>query len=509
MKKFVLLLTELLVYCSIVNAQYTINRNLELGKYADGTPVKATYLYLNAGLKKMSLGLNHQPDILLTDKNSINYVISKENFKQVAQIKDNSDINLLNNGYFKYSSFNRTILYNFQGKKMYSLPISPALFNDSLDVLIGYNHHAYSYEGDLSAYRISTGELLWKQKISHRYHWPWYDMFKDNKQKNMYYMIADSLVKLDIVTGKTIKMPFTAGVNEPLKSKFSLVKNRPIYRVDWKEAFYSNYPNIAGGVLSGTHSNVLSGDSILIADAKNLYCLDRQLNKIWVTPLPADAGARSYIRVLGEKIFLQNFGVAFQKGLLAHCGKPFVAVYDRHTGKQLSVTMPDIKNKLSDGIAVVGRTYWEDDKGLMYNNQGETEVHRIEWKVPVRKAKDASEEDQCFFWPVDTLYQYSEGQIKAIATDAHQVIVEANMQDVYLLKDDGTQQKFNADNVFLKDSKNIYSNNGDKRVTFLVTEGSTPKVHLILEFKGELINGKNGRLYAKMPSGVGVIDPQR
>lgn len=508
MKNIVLFLSGLLFCSSAVKAQYTTSRLMEIGKCADGTPVKATFITMDEGFGEIST-FPYVPYVLLRDKNKNGYVINKENFHLVAKIKGDDNIFLLRNGYYK-NSYKRTTFFDYKSKKLRSVPINAAWYDDSLDVIIGYKNSVRFYDAEISAYRISTGELLWKQNLPHRYHWPWYDRLRDSEHKNMLYLMTDSLVRLDVVTGKTIKMPFAAGVDEPLKSRFSLVKTRPIYRRDWQEAYWCEFPYTADGVLSGTHSRMkLSGDTIFVADAKNLYCLDKQLNKRWATPLPADAGAKSDIRLWGDRIFLTNYGVAFQKGLLGRCGKPFVAEYDRHTGKELSVTFPDIKNKLSDGGTVPGRTYWQDDKGLMYNNQGETEVHRIEWKAPVKKAEKTEDQDECYYWSVDTVYQYSEGRLKAIVTDAHQVVVEANEQDVYLLKDDGTKQIFKADSIFFEDSKERYSNNAEKRKTFLITDGSPRKnVRMIFTFDGGLSKDDKGFLYAILPNGVGIIDPK-
>ena len=500
--KRIVLLTGLLIFCLTANSQYTINHDVVLGEYVDGTPAKATVINMNnkfASMKlfKHCLMLSESKDNRIT-----NYVLDKSDLHEITQIKGDGNIFVGKNGYFNNKSYKRSTFYNFQGKKLYEIPIRFFSYNDSLDIVAGYNHPDEYYKGEMSAYRISTGKLIWKQVLPHRYHWPWCDAIR---QENIIYMITDSLVRLDITTGKTIKMPFTAGVDEPLSSILSFVKDRDIYRSDWEEAGLSLYPYIANRVLSGTHSNsIISGDSIFIADAKNFYCLDKQLNKIWTTPLPADAGAKSEIEFCGEQILFQNFGVAFQKGLIQHCGKPFVAVYDRHTGKELSVTIPQIKNKLTDGLAVKGRAYWIDDRGLMYNNQGETEIHRIKWTAPIKKAKNKDEEDECFYWQVDTVYQYANGRMEAITTDAHQVLVEANQQDVYLLKDDGTQQKFSADSIYFKRKKNIYFNNGERYTTNLVTDDSK-KVLLICKFKGDL-HREGNRIYAEMSNGIGFID---
>lgn len=507
MKKNVLFFIVLLISGLSAKAQYTTSK-MELGKYADGTPAMATYISLNNGLDHIDFGqLN--PIIMITDKQHNKYVLSTADFHLLGKFNTEDNIHLANESYFKNTS-NRTNIYNFQGKKTHSLPVSTVFFNDSLDVLIGYKNFLRAYKGELSAYRISDGSLIWKQLLPHKYHWPWFDINKDKLHTNIYYMITDSLVRLDVTNGQTIKRPFTAGVDESMKSRFSLVKNRPLYRNAWKEAYMSDTPYIGGAVLSGTHSNfIFSGDSIFIADAKNLYCFDKQLNEFWRTALPADAGSKSFIELSGNKILLINFGIAFQKGLLGHCGKPFVARYDRHTGKQLFLTMPDIKTKLSDGLSVQGKTYWLDDKGLMYNNDGETEVHRIKWKAPVKVSKDPQDSYECYYWPVDTAYQCSNGSLLPIITNAHQVVVEANQQDVYILKEDGSQQIIKAENAFFRLTDNLYENNADGQKTYYLTDGHTLKVQLTFKFKGTLLEDYQNILYAILPNGVGVIKPRR
>lgn len=507
MKKIVLFFIVLLVSILAAKAQYTTSK-IELGKYADGTPAVATYISLNNGLDHVDFG-QYNPIIMITDKQHNKYVLSTADFHLLGKFNTEDNIYLTNESYFKNTS-NRTNFYNLNGKKTHTLPVSTVFYNDSLDVIIGYKNLLRAYKGELSAYRISDGSLIWKQLLPHKYHWPWFDINKDEQQRNIYYMITDSLVRLDITNGQVIKKPFTAGVKESMKSRFSLVKKRPIYLRAWKEAYMSETPYIGGAVLSGTHSNFISsGDSIFIADAKDLYCFDKQLNEFWETALPADAGSKSSIKLSGNKIVLVNYGIAFQKGLLAHCGKPFIARYDRQTGKQLFLAMPDIKNKLSDGLSVQGKSYWLDDKGLMYNNDGETEVHRINWKAPIKIPKDPQDSYECYYWPVDTVYQYSDGSLLPIETNAHQVVVESNQEDVYILKEDGTQQIIKAEKAFFKIADNLYKNNADKQKTFYLTDGHSLKVQLSFKFEGNLLEDRQKILYALFPNGVGIIQPHR
>lgn len=505
MKNIFKLLIVFLSFSNSLFAQYS-RSNVDFGKYADGTPVKATFFNMENGLDSVVIN-NDLHYLILTDKEHNQYVLHSVDLHQIALIKNKDDIFFDRNGYLECYFF-KTKFFDFNKRKLRSLPITAIYRNDSMDVIIGYNKSNSMFKGNISAYRISNGELLWNQKLPHYYHWPWECTKSLESQQDQLYLITDSLIKLDIMTGATIKMPFTSGLNEPFKSRFSFVMNRKLLRVDWREAYMAERPYIADFVLSDTHSNfLLASDSIFIADAKNIYCLDKQLNKIWMTSLPKDAGSKSNIKFIDNKIVITNYGVAFQKGLLAHCGKPFVAEYDRHSGKELDITFPDIKNKLSDAYSVSGRTYWKDDKGYMYNDFGKSEIHRVKWEAPIKVSKYDDKKYDCYYWPVDTLYTYSDGSLKPILTDNHQLILDANEQDVYILKDDGTQQIIKAEDAFFRESNNVYSNNAEKRKTFYVTDGSTTQVRLTLKFEGDLIQDKNCRLYAVLSNGLGVIEP--
>lgn len=83
-------------------------------------------------------------------------------------------------------------------------------------------------------------------------------------------------------------MPLRQGVKEPLKSRLSLAKLRTTLpgRGFTREAIYS-YSGL-DATLKGTHSNIIfSGDSMFVADANHLYCLDKELKTRWMADLPA------------------------------------------------------------------------------------------------------------------------------------------------------------------------------------------------------------------------------
>ena len=97
--------------------------------------------------------------------------------------------------------------------------------------------------------------------------------------------MGDSLIRLNVVTGDTLRHAFTAGVKEPLKSRFSFAKERrTLPSSDFtREAIFSTG---IGAVLTGTHSNIIfSDDSLFVADAEHFYCLDKNLIQDGWVPL--------------------------------------------------------------------------------------------------------------------------------------------------------------------------------------------------------------------------------
>lgn len=79
--------------------------------------------------------------------------------------------------------------------------------------------------------------------------------------------------------------------------------------------------------------------------------------------LPSGCGSKSIIKVFGDQIRMQNYGVAFQDMIVARCGRPFTASFNRSTGQQTSLGMINIKQKVMGGQMVKGRTYWQTKKG--------------------------------------------------------------------------------------------------------------------------------------------------
>ena len=510
MKKLLILTIALLSMLSAHAQKKSLldYQEIQLGKYADGRPMLFHFIPTDGELK-LFLTVSDQHLMLMGDNKGCK-LFDTETFEEIAEpnFKGRPLYQLTRNGYLSYSQgkmflfgYGQPVFYNFNGEKVWSSKYELLMADRPFHVVIC----AENRKGDhLIAYDMETGKTLWRQTIA-RY---WHDFLaelnidKSVKDQRIYYLMGDSLIRLNVVTGDTLRHAFTAGVKEPVKSRFSLAKARYTFpsRDFTQEALNSD---VYGPILTGTHSNIIfSGDTLFVTDAKNIYCLDKNLKSIWASRLPEGCGSKSTIKIFGDQICMQNYGIAFQGGILARYGHPFTATFDRNTGKQLSLEMIDIKKKVMGGIMVKGRTYWQTDNQFFYNEEGDSTVHQIKWKPNTARAPQENHFDYVI---CDTVGVNKDGILQNVITNDHQLVLEVYGQDVNVIKDDGTCDFLSADSVFFSDGNNVYSTNNDINQvnTFIIVDPKTRKIESSFHLKGSVGCDKNGNIYVVTKSGVG------
>ncbi len=266
--------------------------------------------------------------------------------------------------------------------------------------------------------------------------------------------------------------------------------------------------SVRSNVLTGTGSNlIIEGDRLYIADARNVYCLDNDLNTVWQTPIPDEMGARSRISVDGNKVRLINFGIAFQKGTSFRCGMPFIASYDKSSGRQLAMDKPDLKKKIYGGIYTAGRAYWQTLNGFYYNNEGDTLAHKIHWE-PQTTNKPTDNYPNLVL--CDTVGILSNGTLKYVCTDKEKMVVEVYDKDVNVVSPDGSCKLITADEVYVHGTGSVYYTNGDedKPCSFVVLDAKTKQIKYTFHLTGNVIEDYLGNLFVITHSSIGFLKHQ-
>lgn len=146
---------------------------------------------------------------------------------------------------------------------------------------------------------------------------------------------------------------FAGGTNEitfqiPGSSKH-LVWGDDLKLVDPQEGVektFTTETSIPSDSITGIKSNVVFHDGkIYLADSKDLYCFDNDLNVLWFAQLPTSKTSEMIIKIDGDSLTLKSTGLAYRGSSKIRCGKPFIACYDANSGRQYFLRYIDILAK--------------------------------------------------------------------------------------------------------------------------------------------------------------------
>lgn len=397
--------------------------------------------------------------------------------------------------------------FNYKGKRVWKNGNQMRLADREKDILLCSKKRN---DNMFIAYRMSTGDLLWEREIPNKYHYPFCGSYYDAESDGEVYMLADSLVRLDLLTGKVMTHPFRAGAKESLKSRFNIgarMKRPPAYKELASELYYSGIYNNA---ITGMHSNwIVKGDTMFIADADSIYCFNRDLNTLWQTALPSEAGAKSKISIKGDRIQMLNYGVAFQDGYIFDYGKPFAAEYDISDGRQVSIIFPDIDKKIIGGCFVDGgRVYWQTDKAFYYTDGNDGPAVKIDCKLKRSDDYDSKCPDYAI---CDSVYVLRNGFLHCLVTDRNRLLVERFGKEICELTPDGKMNPLQDREVYFRIQKNVYStikaDNG--RTKYIVVNPDTDRMQYHTDIKGRLYQDENGNIIIVNKSGIGILPHRR
>lgn len=466
---------------------------------SDGTMMKGLYYATDKKIERMFV--NDKVDyIMLEDEKGVYRICRKQTMEVVSELR--SRPMLTRYGYF-LNKGDETSFYNYGNLKLWTANGPCVCFSDTLGIAVCLRHEGANYanKGLVEGIYMKSGNKLWNKVVPYKYHYPWTEVFSVDERPDYSYLIADSLYLLNSKTGAMTVRAFCSSAKESVKSILSVVKPVPLPTEEWRKEAATSYGFM--GRVSGTHSSwVQSGDSLFIADAENLYCFNLLLEELWRTPLPDAMGSKSELRLRGDKLYLLNFGVGFQNGLVGRCGKPFYATYERSTGKQLQLVVPDANMKLLGGCYVPGKVYLQDKSDLYYINEGEEKVHRIKWTPNTNTQAEYDIPERVIY---DTVYVKQGDALVPITTNEHQLVVELNDYDINVVDINGKVTKYPGSQVFFHDYRNVYSTNSRKVRHYAVVDDKTMKVRYDFVHGGYCMVLKSGDIWILDDNGIGCV----
>ena len=209
------------------------------------------------------------------------------------------------------------------------------------NLAIGYKSNAFTGSTNtLEGIDLLNGNNIWKREISREYSWN--DVFHLND--SVLIVAAAGLHSINLKDGTGWDYHTITGAK------------------DYKSTVATNVAGAALGVLTGTYfmstgsdlvrdivSNVLMDSlNIYFASRENITRLDQSGNVKWSFNFPKGLASNSSIFIKDSLIYMVNKGFAFMGNRQIDFGTPFLAAYNKNTGKQLFFnTLNDKKDQIS------------------------------------------------------------------------------------------------------------------------------------------------------------------
>ena len=263
---------------------------------------------------------------------------------------------------------NVSLLDKQTGETVWKQKMSLVKFDDTSRVVIGYKSNASS---KLIGYDILTGKQMWTVKLPHNENWGWGDVIRDDSTHLL--VTCNNLSRLNLLTGELQVHEAKTGVTDVKNALLQglVAVAGAIGTAALTGGMYSYYPLYVGqNMITGLYSNVVKDDSVyFFSDRKHVACLDSTLNTIWQTELPAKTATHASLLVDDSLVYMFSYGYGVAASGPKKMGRPFIAAFDKRTGKELFMNLLTMKKDIvSNALLTPSGVYMMFDDGLAYQS---------------------------------------------------------------------------------------------------------------------------------------------
>lgn len=465
-----------------------------------GTTIKGPFLQGRAGVNNISLssGCKYLKVKLkdnksrLFDTNSLERIVTTNKKERIYPVNDG--YLTLRGGSLSFFSGEQHLVWSAKSGSIVYL-------NEEKNVVVGYadDSNSTGRNGRVVAYKLSTGEELWRHAFPQKDHRAWMHPYSNG---DTLYLVGDKLYQVNVESGKTFSYPFETTKSMSSKAFFTQGVWYPTNEHCLSEVFCST-PSM--GQIGGTHSNPkMSGDSLFIADANNLYCFNSELQPIWKTPLPDEHGSLSSLTFTKDgNLCLLSYGIAFQALKTSKSGKPFCAIYDRQTGKELSLFQVPSKKMLRDARYFDGRIYWQYTNNFYYTDEGKDSFTMIKGDTYSTDEIMSATPNFVILKGVGFL---GDSVMNVIPSDETHLVAKKQGRDIIVFKGEGVEKTLPTQKAFFTVSLELWENDTPlPNKLYAIVHPITHKVLLSFSCQGKAKMACNGDLWIYNEEGFGVI----
>jgi len=251
---------------------------------------------------------------------------------------------LIHNGRFESYS-----LDTYTGENLWNIKNYISIAYPEYNIGIAYMSSGSSNVNDFIGIDLIKKKLIWKRNINKQYGWN--DYFHLNDSTLM--VVASGLHTMNIKTGEGWDYNAVSGDGKESEPYIGVVGI-------FGGMFFGLIGGLIGGLIDGIISTAIDGGGIIrdlvsntlmdnmfiyFASKDELVKIDMETgNIIWKTEFPKEMTSKSYIFMDDNFVYMVNYGYAIQNNRRITYGKPFVAAFDKLTGKEKYLTLTNKAN---------------------------------------------------------------------------------------------------------------------------------------------------------------------
>lgn len=174
---------------------------------------------------------------------------------------------------------------------------------------------------------MTNGNKLWSRTLSREYGWNTIIPLNDS----VVLVVSAGLHTINLKTGTGWDYNTVTGINN---SSGQLAANALGLAAGLLTGYfmYSTSPSIVRDMASNV---IYSDNGFYFASRESITHLDKNGVVRWSYPFPKNLSSSSFIFIKNDFLYMINKGYAFMGSEQVAAGKPFIAVFDLHTGKNL------------------------------------------------------------------------------------------------------------------------------------------------------------------------------
>jgi hypothetical protein len=254
----------------------------------------------------------------------------------------NTTVDQYKNVLMKTTDNQSSCLNNEDGEDLWQSKNNVYYVNPYLKIGIGYKDNN---DNRLEGIDLVTGKALWKREISRKFG------INDLTQLNdsVILLMANGVHLIMLKNGKGWDYLSQTG-----KKDYSSTVTANVISLGFSVLLGSDPVVFTGhDLFTDMVSNVLvDNSSVYLADKSSVARLDLHGNQLWQKDLPAGKAGKSAIFMKDSVLCMINYGFAYKNGELVNYGKPFVAEFDKSTGKQLYLSTVGYKKEIVNAYTV-------------------------------------------------------------------------------------------------------------------------------------------------------------